>query len=495
MALLGVDVGTSGVRAIAVEEGSGRVIAAATREYPLVTPRPLWAEQDPEDWWRGASAAIREVAQAVGGKNISAIGLSGQMHGVVLLDAQGTALGPALLWCDGRSHLECQEITERVGAERLIALTSNPALVGFSAPKLLWLRKNEPQRFAQARTFLLPKDFLRFRLSGERFTEVSDASGTLLFDVAHRTWSRPMLEALELDERLLPPVAESTEPTTRLSALAAEALGLTAGTPIVGGGGDQAAGAVGAGIVRPGVVSSTIGSSGVVFAHSASPVRDPQGRVHTFCHAVPGAWHVMGVTQAAGLSLRWAREQLHGATVPYDTLVAEAAQVPAGSEGLLFLPYLMGERTPHLNPQARGTWMGLTAAHGRGHLVRSVLEGVTYSLQDCLRIIEEMGLLPEEIRAAGGGGQSAFWRQLQADVFGRDVVTVNTTEGAAYGAALLAGVGNGTWASVPEACDACIEVTGRHRPAGDAVAVYRRRYPLFRELYERLEPMFPLLEV
>jgi xylulokinase len=506
--LIGIDIGTSGTKTIVVDAGDGRVVAGASAEYPLSTPRPLWAEQDARDWWRGATEATRAAlakARAALGRDadVRGVGLSGQMHGVVLLDEAGEPVTPAVIWCDGRSQAECEEITARVGARKLIELTSNPALVGFSAPKLLWIRKHLPQAWARARRFLLPKDYVRFKLTDEAATEVSDASGTLLFDVTHRRWSKPMLEALEIDPAWLPSVHESPEVSGRVSAAAAAALGIPAGTPVVGGGGDQAAGAVGTGIVRPGVVSSTIGTSGVVFAYSAQPVLDPEGRVHTFCHAVPGAWHVMGVTQGAGLSLRWFRDEVAGPAERaaaeaagrdiYDVLVEQASAAPAGCEGLLFLPYLMGERTPHLDPQARGVWCGLTGAHKRAHLVRSILEGVTYSLRDCLEIVRGMQLPVGEVRASGGGGKNAFWRQMQADVFGREVVTVNAGEGPAYGAALLAGVGTGVWSSVPEACDATIAVTSRTQPEKERTAVYDRHYPLYRDVYARLKTLFPKL--
>lgn len=505
---MGIDIGTSGTRAIVVEGETGRVIAGATTEYPLYTPQPLWAEQDPADWWRGTIEAVRGALQkgreVVGpGLEIAAVGLSGQMHGVVLLDEQGEVLGPSLIWCDGRSQEQCEYITETVGAERLIELTSNPALVGFSAPKLLWLREHRPEQYSRAAHFLLPKDFIRYKLTGEFASEVSDASGTLLFDVENRRWSDWVLRLLEIDERLLPTVYESYEISGQISAEAATATGLKAGTPVVGGGGDQAAGAVGNGVVRPGVVSSTIGSSGVVFAYADRPVRDSGGRVHTFCHAVPGAWHVMGVTQGAGLSFRWFRDEIAGPKEIeaanninmdiYEVLTEQAALSPAGSEGLIFLPYLMGERTPILDPQARGVWFGLTAAHKRQHLIRSVLEGVAYSLRDCLSIILEMGLPVEEIRASGGGGRSTLWRQIQSDVFEREVVTVNASEGPAYGVALLAGVGAGFWPSVEAACAATIAVTDRIEPDPSASAIYRRYYPIYGEIYQRLKPLFPQL--
>jgi xylulokinase len=506
--LIGIDIGTSGTKAIVVDPADGRVVAGASAEYPMATPRPLWAEQDARDWWRATGeatrAALAKARKALGRPvDVGGVGLSGQMHGVVLVGDDGDPVTPAVIWCDGRSAEECREITERVGADRLIQLTSNPALVGFSAPKLLWIRKHLPEAYARARRFLLPKDYVRFKLTGEAASEVSDASGTLLFDVGNRRWSRPMLDALEIDPALLPSVHESTEVSARVSAAGAEALGIPVGTPVVGGGGDQAAGAVGTGIVRAGVISSTIGTSGVVFAYSAAPVRDPKGRVHTFCHAVPGAWHVMGVTQGAGLSLRWFRDEVAGPAERaaaeaaghdiYDVLTEQAAAAPAGSEGLLFLPYLMGERTPHLDPQARGVWCGLTGAHRRAHLVRSVLEGVTYSLRDCLEIVRELDLPVGEVRASGGGGKSELWRQMQADVFGREVVTVNAAEGPAFGAALLAGVGTGVWASVPEACDATIAVTSRSAPHAARQATYDHQYPLYRDVYVRLATLFPKL--
>ena len=505
--LLGIDIGTTGARAILVDAADGRVVAGATREYPLHTPRPLWAEQDADDWWRGAADAVRDALDSArrqtGGVDVKGIGLSGQMHGVVLVDGGGQPLGRSLIWCDGRTQDECDEITSRVGAQRLIELTSNPALVGFSAPKILWVRRHEPRQFERAKKFLLPKDYVRLRLTGEYASEVSDASGTLLFDVEGRRWSAEMLRALDLDASLLPAVHESPAVSGTVTAAVAAELGLPAGTPVVGGGGDQAAGAVGNGIVRPGLVSSTIGSSGVVFAYAEKPVRDPGGRVHTFCHAVPGSWHVMGVTQGAGLSLRWFRDEVAGPLEreaaaragrdTYDVLSEAAAAVPPGSEGLFFLPYLMGERTPHLDPQARGVWFGLTAAHTRAHLTRSVLEGVAYSLRDCLDLLVAMGVPVEEIRASGGGGRSPLWRQIQADVFGREVATINAAEGPAYGAALLAGVGTGHWKTVPEACEASIEVTSRVAPDGARQAVYAKGHAVYREVYTRLKSLYPAL--
>ena len=471
--LLGVDVGTTGARALLVDPADGRILREAVREYPLQTPRPLWAQQNPEDWWTAAEAAI---AEASAGHTLTGIGLSGQMHGVALLGADGKVLTPAQIWCDSRCHEECQWITQRVGPARLIELTSNPALVGFSAPKLLWTRNHQKEIWKLARHFLLPKDYVRYRLTGEFHTEVSDASGTLLFDVANRRWSQEMLEALEMDPAWLPQVHESTVPSASWN-----------GVPVVGGGGDQAAGAVGAGIVKSGLVSVTVGSSGVVFAHADQPVRDSAGRVHTFCHAVPGKWHVMGVTQGAGLSLRWFRDEFApGASYP-----ELLERLPEHSQGLLYLPYLMGERTPHLDPQARGVFCGLTGAHRFGHLLRSVLEGVAFSLKDCLEILREMRVPVHEVRLGGGGARSPEWRQILADVLDQDQVVLEASEGPAYGAALLAGVGTGVWRSVEEACEPCIRVHSR-TTVGDS-SRYLAPYVLFREVYQRLAPVFPRL--
>lgn len=472
--LLGIDVGTSGARALLVDD-RGRVLQEAVCEVPLHTPRPGWAEQHPEDWWNAARSVLDQVSA---GHSIRAIGLSGQMHGVALLDSAGQVLAPAQIWCDSRCYEECREITARVGAERLVELTANPALVGFSAPKLMWARKHQPEVWTRVRHFLLPKDFVRYRLTGELATEVSDASGTLLFDVVNRRWSAAMSELLQVPSEWLPPSYESPQATTRTAD----------GVPVVGGGGDQAAGAVGAGIVEPGLVSLTLGSSGVVFAHAEQPQRDPQGRVHTFCHAVPGAWHVMGVTQAAGLSLRWFRDQF-APQASYEELLARAEP---SSQGLLFLPYLMGERTPHLDPHARGVFCGLSAAHSLGHMVRALLEGIAFSMRDCLEVFAHMGVpAPESVRIAGGGARSSLWRQIHADVLGVPVTTLQASEGPAYGAALLAGVGTGLWSSVPEACRACVrpEAVTEPRESGR----YEEAYRLYRQTYQALRPLFPHL--
>jgi xylulokinase len=499
--LLGIDVGTTGTRALLVNE-QGQVVAGATEEYPLYTPQPLWAEQDPADWWRATMDAIHQVLQKSGiaPAEVIGVGLTGQMHGVVLLDDKNEVLRPALIWCDQRSQPQCDWITARVGADRLIELTCNPALTGFSAPKILWVRDNEPEVFAQVRKFLLPKDYIRFKLTGEFASEVSDASGTNLFDVRRRKWSDEVVQTLGLKRSILPEVFESPEITGRVTRDAARRTGLPEGVPVVGGGGDQAAGGVGNGVVEPGIVSCTIGSSGVVFAFTEEPRLDPKGRMQTFCHAVPGKWHVMGVTQGAGLSLRWFRDQLGGAETlvgkstgrdPYELLTEEAAQAEPGSEGLVFLPYLMGERAPHLDPNAKGVFFGLTGRHMRQHMVRSILEGVAFSLRDSLEIIvKEMGNPVTQVRASGGGGRSVLWRQIQADVFGTEMVTINATEGPAYGAALLAAVGAGVHSSVEEACHAAIRVVERTTPDAARSRLYEDYYSIYRALYPALKPSF-----
>jgi xylulokinase len=490
--LLGIDVGTGGTRAIVVD-AAGRIIGSATDEHvPFASPQIGWAEQDPRDWWRATCGAVRAAlsAAALTGGDITAVGFSGQMHGSVLLDDAGEVIRPALIWCDQRTDAECRAITEQIGAARLIELTSNPALTGFTLPKLLWVRTHEPPAWARVAAVLLPKDYVRYRLTGDRATDVADASGTLLFDVAGRQWSGDMLDAMEIDAAVLPRAYESPEVTGTVSAEGANATGLCQGTPVVAGGGDQAAGAVGMGIVRPGAVSATIGTSGVVFAATDRPALDPAGRVHTFCHAVPGRWHIMGVTQGAGLSLRWFRDQFGAGAGngrdPYDRMTEEAARVSAGADGVLWAPYLMGERTPHLDPHARAALVGLAASHTRAHVLRAVLEGVTFSLKDSFSIFEEMQVPVSGVRLGGGGARSALWRQIQADVYGYPVEIVEAEEGAAYGAALLAGVGGGVWRTVEDACDAVVRVAARVMPDPAAVAVMMRQYQEYRKVYPAL---------
>jgi xylulokinase len=501
--LLGIDVGTSGSKALLVRD-DGRVVASATTEYPLSTPQPLWAEQDPADWWQATVTSIRRVlvqSGAFDARAIAGVGLTGQMHGLVLLDAAGTVLRPAILWNDQRTAAECARITEQVGRERLLQLTGNPVLPGFTAPKILWVREHEPEVYGRVAKILLPKDYVRYRLTGEFFGEVSDASGTSLFDVGRRAWSDEMLEALGIPRAWLPEVTESPVISARVSRAAAAATGLPAGTPVAGGGGDQAAGAVGTGIVSQGTVSATIGTSGVVFAASDSYRVEPQGRLHAFCHAVPGMWHLMGVMLSAAGSFRWFRDTLGGEERAeaertrqdvYDVLTEEAAEAPAGCEGLIFLPYLTGERTPYPDPNARGVYFGLTLRHTKAHMTRSVLEGVSFGLRDSLELMRALGIDVQQVRASGGGARSTFWRQILADVFGTEIATVNVTEGAPYGAALLAGVGAGVYDSVPAAVEQTLTISGSCAP-GDDKGIYADYYPRYRALYPALAPEFARL--
>ncbi|MGE5109986.1 MAG: xylulokinase [Acidobacteriaceae bacterium] len=491
--LLGIDIGTGGTRAVLVSE-SGQVLASATHPHvPFQSPRIGWAEQDPHDWWNACKSAIREVIgiSQTHPEEIAALALTGQMHGAVLLDDADRVLRPAIIWCDQRSAAECDYLDERIGNRHIIEFTCNPALPNFTLTKLLWVRANEPEIWKQFRSFLLPKDYVRFRLTGVRAIDVADASGTLLLDVAHRRWSGPMREACDLPEKCLPDLYESPDIVSTITAEAARETGLQPGTPVVAGAGDQAAGAVGMGIVQPGSVSATIGTSGVVFAATDRPALDPAGRLHTFCHAVPGRWHVMGVTQAAGLSLRWFRDAFGanaaGGQDPYEALSAEAAAVPAGAEGLLWAPYLMGERTPHLDPNARGALVGLTASHGRGHIIRAILEGVAFSLRDTFTIFREMGVPVSSIRLGGGGARSPLWRQIQADVYGLPVEVFAAEEGAAYGAAILAGVGIGVWNNVDSACKSVPNVVQRISPDPAAAGVMQEQYEKFRALYPALK--------
>ncbi len=485
--LLGIDVGTGGTRAVLLDE-AGRVLGTATAEHaPMASPELGWAEQDPRDWWRAACVAIAECLTDAGATQaeISAVGLSGQMHGLVLLDAAGEVLRPALIWCDQRTEEECRAITERVGAKRLIELTANPALTGFTLPKIWWVRAHEPEIWSRVRSIMLPKDYVRFKLTGALATDVADASGTLLFDVVNRRWSAEMLQASDLRAEILPEVLESPVVSGRVSKDGAAASGLREGTPVVAGAGDQAAGAVGMGIVEPGNVSATIGTSGVVFAATSKPVVEPKGRIHTFCHAIPGRWHVMGVTQGAGLSLRWFRDQFGGGA-SYDALMKEAAEASAGADGLLWAPYLMGERTPHLDSNARGALVGLTAQHTRAHVIRAILEGVSFSLLDTFTIFQELSVPVKSIRLGGGGARSSLWQQIQADIYGMPVDLVVAEEGAAYGAAMLAGAGAGVWGSVEAACETAVHVAKRVEPIGGNVALMNRRYEEYRKLYPAL---------
>jgi xylulokinase len=491
--VLGIDSSTTATKAILVDE-EGTVVSVASSSYEYQTPQPSWSEQDPSLWWDGAVESIRGVLDRSGTspEDIDAVGLTGQMHGSVLLDSDGEVIRPAILWNDQRTAAECDEIRRRVGRERLIEITGNDALTGFTAPKLLWVQANEPENWARVRHVLLPKDYVRFRLTEDYAVDVADGSGTILFDLEARTWSPEILAALEIGEELLPPTHEGPEVTGGISAGAAAASGLLEGTPVVGGGGDQAANAVGVGAVVPGIVALSLGTSGVVFATTDGPAVEAEGRVHSFCHAVPGRWHMMGVMLSAAGSLRWMRDAL-APDRSFDQLVAGAAGVPAGSDGLFFLPYLTGERTPHPDPLARGAFVGLTVQHDLRHMTRAVMEGVAFGLRDGLDLMVEAGLPPpSQIRASGGGTRSPLWRQILANVLNAEIAVVGTEEGAAYGAALLAAVGAGWWATVDEAVGGTVEVEPVARPSSDRQA-YEVAHAGFTELYPALSPTFHAL--
>jgi xylulokinase len=494
---LGVDIGTSGTKTLAVRR-DGTILAEASAEYPLYHPQPLWSEQDPDDWWKATVKTIRAVIKKAKLKpaDVRGIGLAGQMHGSVFLDKENNVVRRALLWNDQRTAAECDEIERRAGGRaRLIKMVANPALTGFTAPKILWLRNNEPRNFDRTAKVLLPKDDVRRRLTGEFATDVSDASGMLLLDVAKRNWSTKLLSKLELDRDLLATCYESEEVTGTLTREAAKLLGLTTNCLVVGGAGDCAANGIGTGVVKSGVLSTSIGTSGVMFVHSDRMEIDPLGRLHTFCHAVRGKWHMMGVTLTAGGALQWFAEQLcreigTSKKSVYDILNAEASQIGAGSEGLFFLPYLAGERTPHADPDARGSFVGLTLKHTRGHMARAIMEGVTYAMRDSLAIIQEMGVPVRQVRASGGGSKSALWRQMQANVFGKKVVTINAEQGPAFGVALLAAVGDGAFKNIQQACSATISEVSQ-TPADRAVRkVYDRGFPVYQQLYQSLKADF-----
>jgi xylulokinase len=492
MYLLGIDVGTGGTRALIIDS-KGVVVASATEDHqPFASPRIGWAEQDPDDWWRACGIAVRKALAngKLSGDQIACVGLSGQMHGAVLLDDRQRPVRPALIWCDVRTEKQAQELTAKIGAEKLIELTCNLALPNFTLTKCLWVRENEPEKWSRVRSLLLPKDFVRLQLTGERATDVADASGTLLLDVTNRRWSKEMLRLTDIDESLLPALYESPEVSGKISASAAAATGLKVGTPVVAGAGDQAAGSTGIGVNVPGAVSATIGTSGVVLAATDRPALDPPGRLHTFCHASPGRWLVMGVTQAAGLSLRWFRDQFgcaNGTAESYDSLMKEAAKAPAGCDGLLWAPYLMGERTPYLDATARGMLVGLTASHTRAHVIRSILEGVAFSLRDTFTIFNEIQVPVSNVRLGGGGARSELWRQIQADVYGKAVETVEAEEGAAYGAAILAGVGAKVWPSVDVACQSVVRVARRLSPKAEDTQTMEKAYKAYRRMYPAMK--------
>lgn len=501
--LLGIDLGTSGVKSILFDL-EGNAVASATEEYPLYQPHNGWAEQEPEDWWRAASAAVRKTVRdsGVSPSDIKGVGLSGQMHGLVMLDAEGKVLRRSILWCDGRTAEECREITAKVGKKRLIEITANPALPGFTASKILWVRRHEPELYARCRHILLPKDYIRWRLTGLIAAEVSDASGTNLLDVPRRRWSEEVLEKLGIDPALLGQLHESCEVAGAVTAAAAAQTGLSEGTPVVAGAGDNAAAAVGTGVVEEGKAFTTIGTSGVIFAHSDQVEIEPMGRVHTFCSAVPGAWAVMSCTLAAGLSLKWLRDNFFAAEKEaasgageniYALMDREAERVPIGANRLIFLPYLMGERSPLLDTDCRGVFFGLSAIHTKYDMLRAVMEGVVYSQRNCLDILREMGVSTEHMLACGGGGSSALWRGMLADVYGCPVSTVASQEGPALGAAILAGVGVGLYPDVQQACRKMIRTNPPQLPVPENSTRYEKFYQVYRSLYPSLRTSFQTL--
>jgi xylulokinase len=489
--LLGIDVSTTGSKALLIDE-KGTVVAVAINEHSISSPKPLWSEQDPFEWWEASKKSVREALELAGakGEDVKAVGLTGQMHGLVLMGENNNVLRPAILWNDQRTAEECKEITELLGFEKLLALTGNKALTGFTAPKILWVRKNEPKVYARIKHILLPKDYVRFQLTGDFAVDKADGAGMILFDLKKRDWSTEILNALEIPREWLPKTFEGPEITGTITAAAAAVTGLKAGTPVVAGGGDQAAQAVGVGAITPGIVALTLGTSGVVFATTSSPFIEPHGLLHSFCHSVPNTWHFMGVMLSAAGSLRWYRDTL-AQGMNYDDLLAPAADVPIGSEGLLFLPYLTGERTPYPDPLARGAFIGLTIRHTKAHLTRSVIEGVSFGLRDSMELIKGAGLGKiKQVRVSGGGARSRLWRQMLSDVMDSELVTVNTTEGAAFGAALLAGVGSGVWKTVEESCKATIKTLYSTVPKKSSVAEYEKYYRLYTTLYPALKPTF-----
>ena len=496
--LIGIDIGTSGTKTVLFDE-AGTTIASALREYPMSQPANGWAEQDPELWWNAVCETLKQVTAGIDTSEIKGIGLSGQMHGSVLLDKNGNVLRPAILWCDQRTVAECEEITSIIGAQHLIELTANPALVGFTAPKVRWVYNHEPEIYAKIAKILLPKDYIRYKLSGEFATEVSDASGMLYLDVVNRCWSNEVLEKLDVDKNWLAPVYESPVISSVVNAEAAALTGLKAGTPIAGGAGDQAAGAVGNGIVREGVVSATIGTSGTIFAHTDTVKVHPSGVIQSFCHAVPGAWHLMGCTQGAGMSLQWFRNNFCGPEMdtakimgvdPYYLMDQAAAKVQAGCEGLIYLPYPIGERTPHCDADARGVFFGINPQHTRAHFTRAILEGVAFSLRDSLEILRDFGISTSEVRATGGGGKSKIWRKIQADVYNAPITTVQSCEGGALGVGILAAVGTALYSSVPEACDAIIRTNEPLAPDAEQAKIYDGYFRLYDRLYQALKPEY-----
>jgi xylulokinase len=488
MYFLGIDVSTTATKALLIS-ANGEVLATAAAEYSFETPRPLWSEQHPDLWWNGTRKSIRAVLKKSGVSpgEIGGVGLTGQMHGLVLLDSAGNVLRPAILWNDQRTQAQCDEIHHRIGREKFIQITGNEALTGFTAPKILWVKENEADVYTKAAHVLLPKDFIRYKLTDDFAMDKADGAGTVLMDLRQRDWSNEVLSALDIPRAWMPPLYEGPQITGVISTTAAKATGLNVGIPVMAGGGDQAAQAVGVGAVAEGIIALTLGTSGVVFATTNRAFIEPEGRLHAFCHSVPGKWHLMGVMLSAGGSLRWYRDTFAPSS-NYDDLLAPAVEIPAGADGLLFLPYLTGERTPHPDPLARAAFVGLTVRHVLAHCTRAVLEGVAFGLRDAFELMKSAGLANiTQVRVSGGGARSEFWRQILANVFESELVTVNTTEGAAFGAALLAGVGAGNWVDVNSACESVIRVTGSTMPEPNQIPVYRQTYSIYRDLYPALK--------
>jgi len=502
--LLGIDIGTTSTRTIIINE-DGRLISSSTKEYKMYTPKPGWAEQNPDDWWNAVVYTIKDAVEKsnISPGKISCMGLTGQMHGSVFVDNYGKVIRPAILWCDQRTQKQCDEIYDIFGYKNFIKLSYNKALTGFTAPKILWLKEVEPENYKKVAKILLPKDYIRYKLSDTYATEVSDASGTILMNIAKRDWSDEILDGLNINKGLLPSIHESTYISSKISELASKFTGLTKGLPIAGGGGDQAVGAVGSGIVKEGLISDYIGTSGVVFAHSDKPVFDSLGRLHSFCHAVPGKWHLMGVTLSAAGSLKWYNNNfgpsdIISKTYPdkeeYELLNKQAENIPAGSNGLVFLPYLSGERTPYADPYARGVFFGISYMHGQDHFVRSIMEGVAFSQFDCLSLMKEIGIISSKIVLYGGGAKSKIWRQIISDIFETKIVTLNIEEGPAYGAALIAGAGCGIYKSVEEACDRVIKEVNKNNPIEENVLKYNELYKIYNSLYKKLKDEFKKID-
>ncbi len=500
---LGIDIGTTGVKALLVDS-TGKILATDTKSYPLSTPQAGWSEQNPDDWWEATVRGIRSVVKKskISPDSICGIGLSGQMHGAVLIDKNGKVLRPAILWNDQRTFKECEEIEKSAGGQKkLIKLVANPALTGFTAPKILWVRKNEPSIYRKIKKILLPKDYIRFKLTGVVATDLSDASGTLLLDVVNRRWNKSLLKKLRIDEDLLPPCYESPEITGFITARSAKLIGLPEGIPVIAGAGDQPAAAIGAGIVKKGILSATIGTSGVVFAYTDTPTYDPEGRVHTMCHSVPGKWCIFGCMLSAGGSLRWFRDTLGQPEKekskqknidPYDLLMKNAQKSSPTANGVIFLPYLTGERTPHKDPFARGVFFGLSLSTDRNDLIRAVVEGITFGMKDQIDIMRKLGITPREIRLLGGGAKSQFWCKLQADIYNTKVSIPKITEGSAFGAAILAMVGTNTYSSVKEACRKLIKTTKTYSPTPKTIQIYQSQHKLYNLIYSNLKSTFVL---